>query len=401
MPSINSISSTGDDYPQRKSLIRSLAVLVCLSAFTVDVSIVALTDIGQALHVSNGETHLIISSYVISLALAQIPLGFISEKIGRLNTLYLGLTIFTAGGLIATFSYSFEGLLAGRFIQGIGGACGPVMARCIARDISSGKELHKMMALFVSALAISTMIAPIIGSLLLTVFEWQSVFAITLVMGLVCFGLTARYIVETKPDNLSSSGNFKKHWRVYWSNSNAVIGSIMLGLLFFGYLTFISSFSTIASDQFALSSEIVGWYFALFVSFYLLGSYLSQQWLKHNGGTRLLDIACFLLFIAIILFSLLLHNDAYIAVGIIGVLTYLLAMGCLFGVAATLAMKGLSDIAGTASGIMGTVQMLLGFMGTLVGSIFYSGNMTSTLAILAASSLLILLVCLFSKNRLV
>lgn len=381
-----------------RGTVPTLTILVAMTAFTIDVSLPAFPAISETMDIPSGNTHLIISAYFISYAFTQLPLGYFSERAGRLRTLYAGLVIFIIGGLIATFAESLETLLLGRFIQGFGGGVGPVLARAIARDISSGRELNRLMSLLVSALAVSTIVAPIIGSLLITWLPWSSTFAASVVLGLICLPLVYFFVPETSGTHPRSDGNFLAHCREFFQHRTAVACSVMVALLFFGYMSFIASFATIISDQFGRPASEIGWYFAGFVCFYLLASSISRHLHGGRNDARLLDTACLLLLVSTALFTLVYLDLLPAAVGLAaGIISFLFAKGLMFGLLAAHVMKDLPGIAGTAAGIMGTMQTFAGFAGSAASAALYRGDALSTVLILGTASLLMVLT--YATNR--
>lgn len=382
-----------------RGTVPTLTILVAMTAFTIDVSLPAFPAISETMGISSGSTHLIISAYFVSYALTQLPLGYFSERAGRLPTLYAGLAIFILGGAIATYADNLETLLAGRFIQGIGGGVGPVISRAIARDISSGRELNRMMSLLVSALAVSTIVAPIIGSLLVTWLPWSSTFGASVVLGLLCVPLIYFFVPETKGTHPQSDGNFLIHCREFFRHRTAVACALMVALLFFGYMSFIASFSTIIADQFGRPAAEIGWYFAAFVCFYLLASSISRHLHGERNDGRLLDAACTLLLVSIALFALVYLDTLPVVVGLAaGMITFLFAKGLMFGLLGAHVMKDLPGIAGTAAGIMGTMQTFAGFAGSATSAALYRGDASSTVLILCTASALMVLTYLTNRR---
>lgn len=348
-----------------------------------------------------GDTHLIVSAYLVSYAFAQIPLGYLSEHIGRVKTLYLGLSVFLLGGLLVTFSTSLDLLLTGRFIQGVGGAVGPVLARAIARDISTGAELGKLMALFVSALAVSTMLGPIVGSLLVAVLPWSSVFAASVLFGIICLVLVYCFIPETLRASQEPAESFVEHAREFFAYRPAVVCTAMLGLLFFGYMGFLASFSTIASDQFHQPASVIGWLFAVFVGFYLLGANMTRRLSGAKNDSKLLDLGVVLLAVSVVLFALERAGLVATLPGLAaGLLFYLFALGMMLGVLGAHVLKDLPQIAGTAAGIMGALQVFAGVVGSVASAFLYRGDASSTILILGVASVLTVMVYLLNRRQL-
>ena len=382
-----------------RGTVPTLTILVAMTAFTIDVSLPAFPAISEAMGIPSGRTHLMISAYFISYALAQLPLGFLSERVGRLPTLYLGLAVFIAGGAMATFADSLETLLLGRFIQGLGGGVGPVVARAIARDISSGRELNRMMSLLVSALAVSTIVAPIIGSLLITWLPWSSTLAASVLLGLLCLPLVYFFVPETSGTHARADGNFLVHCRQFFQHRTAVACAAMVALLFFGYMSFIASFGTIIADQFGRPPSEIGWYFAAFVCFYLMASSLSRRLHGTENDGRLLDVACLLLLVSVTLFALVYLEVLPVVAGLAaGMISFLFAKGLMFGLLGAHVLKDLPGIAGTAAGIMGTMQTFAGFAGSATSAALYRGNASSTVAILCVASALMILTYVLNRK---
>jgi DHA1 family bicyclomycin/chloramphenicol resistance-like MFS transporter len=306
--------------------------------------------------------------------------------------------VFLVGGAMSTLSTSLEMLLLGRFIQGLGGAVGPVMARAIARDISSGADLGRLMSLFVTALAVSTLLAPVAGSALVAIFSWQSVFGISVLLGLFCLFLVRRYVPETLPAGSSTTFRFTEHAREFFGHRPAVIGTSMLGFLFMGYIGFLSSFASIAADQFHQPDASIGWWFAVFVGFYLLGANLTRRASGAKNDKRLLDLGSLLLTVSVTAFTLVWLGGVGELPGLsVGLLSYMFALGMMLGVLSAHVLRGLPQIAGTAAGLMGALQMLSGVVGGTASALLYRGDAWSTVLILSVSA--VLTVSLYAVSR--
>ncbi|NCF20948.1 MAG: MFS transporter [Haliea sp.] len=384
-----------------RAIVNSLTVLVCLSAVTVDICLPAFPAISRSFNVPAGDTHLLVSVYLLSYGGAQIPLGYISERIGRIKTVYLGLSVFLLGGMVATFATSLEMLLLARFVQGLGGAVGPVMARAIARDVSSGAELGRLMSVFVTALAVSTLLAPIAGSALVAVFSWPSVFGISVLLGIFCLLLVHRHVPETLPPVSPAGNRFEEHAAEFFRHPPAVLGTSMLGLLFMGYIAFLSSFASIAADQFGQPDASIGWWFAVFVGFYLFGANLTRRASGAKHDTRLLDLGSLLLSLSVIAFAMVRFEVLGELIGLsLGLLCYMFALGMMLGVLSTHVLRDLPQIAGTAAGLMGALQMLSGVVGGTASAFLYRGDDWSTVLLLSVSSVLTVSLYLFGRRSL-
>ena len=133
--------------PLTRLQIITLCALVCLASTSIDINIPAIPAIADAFAIPQGSGQLLISSYLVGFAMGQIPIGLLSDRYGRLPVLYLGLGVYIVATWMASQAGQFDTLLWARFIQGLAGAAGGVLARAIVRDTSDGIQLAKLSAM--------------------------------------------------------------------------------------------------------------------------------------------------------------------------------------------------------------------------------------------------------------
>lgn len=120
--------------------------------------------------------------YGLSQAVLQLPLGLLSDKIGRKPVIYGGLVVFIAGSLVAGFSESIWGLIIGRALQGAGAIASAVMA--LAADLSRPEQRSKMMAMIGGSIGLAFAISLILGPIL---SEWLSLQGLFFVIAALAF----------------------------------------------------------------------------------------------------------------------------------------------------------------------------------------------------------------------
>ena len=155
---------------QRKSFILTLGLLTAVAALTVDLSLPAIPAMVGALGTTLSHSQQIVGVFMVGMAFGQIPAGLFGDRLGRLPTLYVGMTIFALAATVAATANSIELLLAARFVQGVGAASAIVLSRAIVRDIASGKDAARLMSLMTMIFTAAPVIAPTIGALL--VAQW-------------------------------------------------------------------------------------------------------------------------------------------------------------------------------------------------------------------------------------
>ncbi|BAP41863.1 MFS transporter [Pseudomonas sp. LJDD11] len=126
---------------------------------------------------------LAIGAYGLTQAILQIPLGFISDRIGRRPVIYLGLLVFALGSLVAAGADSIEGVIAGRVLQGAGAISAAVMA--LLSDLTREQHRTKAMAMIGMTIGLSFAIAMVIGPVLTSAFGLSGLFLATGAMALL------------------------------------------------------------------------------------------------------------------------------------------------------------------------------------------------------------------------
>jgi len=379
-----------------KSIELTLVVLVVLSAFAIDVCIPSIPLAAQALDTEPGHAQLIIGAYLAGYAIGQVPMGLLADRFGRLPVLYGGLATFVISGFATALANDIAMLLAARFVQGIGGTAGPVLARTIARDLTEGRDLSRLISLLVTALVTTTIAAPVVGGGLVYMFGWRASFLSTPVFGLFCIVLAFALIPETLPASGRRHGMSRQFFEScvhFMRTRQALWGTTLVGFIFFGYMAMLSSISSILVDVYEFSAAVTGPVFASVAVIYLAATLLNRRMLVSFSPVKLIAIGT----VAFAVSVLLLGSIAWAgAAGFwafwLALLPFMVGMGFVFPNATAVALAPLPQVAGFAAGILGTAQIAFATMGSAAVAILYRGDVTSlslVMLVSAASTVLI------------
>ncbi|MEM7277296.1 MAG: MFS transporter [Pseudomonadota bacterium] len=380
----------------RRSVRWTLGVVVCLSAFAVDVSLPAVADTIRFFGAPDAKGQLIIAVYLAGYGALQIPVGLLADRFGRLPVFYVAMGLFIAASALTVFATSINQLLLARFLQGAAAASAPVLSRAIARDLTSGRELAEFTSYLVICLATTMLVAPIIGSLLILAFGWRAPYASSMLMGILVLILMRLFLHETSASSPSREGvgrQFLRSLRTFLASGVSVWATALIGFAFFGYMSIVAGLSQTLHDVYSMSAATVGFVFAGAVIFYLGSSQLSKHLLPRIGPAQQLkfSVACFLISSAIWVWLLIAGAPSF-WMFFLSLIPFMMGMGPLFANATTLALEPLPNTAGFSAGIMGTTQLSLATAGAVVSGLIYDRSTDAMLAVLLTGAVLACLV---------
>ncbi|MDO1558445.1 multidrug effflux MFS transporter [Brevundimonas sp. 2R-24] len=185
----------GMAFPEFVSLI---ALVMALNALAIDAMLPALPDIGQALGVAvENDRQWVVTAYLLGFGVGQLVYGPLSDRYGRRPLLLWGLSIYTLFGLAAAVAPSFDLLLLGRFLCGLGAASGRVLAISIVRDCYEGRTMARVMSLTFLVFLGVPILAPSLGALILYVADWRVIFFLLAGAGALVLAWAALRLPET------------------------------------------------------------------------------------------------------------------------------------------------------------------------------------------------------------
>src|SRR5262245_36101089 len=166
---------------QFAEFIALMALLMSMTAMSIDIMLPALPDIGATLgEGDDSKLPLVVTVFMFGMAIGQVIWGPLADRFGRRGPLLLGLLLFASATTIALTTQSFSQLLAARFLQGIGGSVGRIIVTAIVRDLFVGREMARVMSMVMMAFILVPILAPSVGQIILLVATWRWLFAVLL-----------------------------------------------------------------------------------------------------------------------------------------------------------------------------------------------------------------------------
>ena len=346
-----------------RQVIGFLAFLSVILAFGVDSMLPAFDRISDQfdLRRGSGEVSLVITWYLLGMAAGQMFWGLLSDRFGRRVILLVGLALYGAGALGAGFAQSMNGLLAMRFVWGLGAASPSVTRLAVARDLYSGDQMARVISFVMAVFLLGPAMAPAVGEGILLVGDWRLVCAVSAPLAAVAVYWTVRFgeslpASNRRPIDLAATG---RGVRAVW-RTRVTIGYIGASMFTFGaFFVYLGSSAPIIDEIYGLDE-----YFALIFGgsalFLAVAVWTSERFTRLYGADRVSGTALLAMLAVSAAFTALCVVAGgvpsfwawFAATALLGALTTVFTPG-----ASAIAMEPMQRIAGAASGMYGVITI--------------------------------------------
>ena len=371
-----------------------LGLLTAVGPFAIDMYLPALPSIGEDLNAGTVSVQMSLLVFFLSMGLAQIIVGPISDMIGRKAPLYIGLVLFIVGSIGSALAGSIEVLIAFRFLQGLGASAGMVVPRAVVRDLHTGTEAARLMSLLMLVFSISPILAPLTGSVVIESFGWRAVFWSVTIAAVLAVVLLATSLKETRPVEERRGSSLRSAlggYRFLMGDRNFLGLSFIGGFGISSFFVYLSSSSFVLIDHYGLSPTLYSVFFSINAVAFFAMSQLTGTLTERFGLRRVVRAA--VVSYATVMVALL----ATMAVGIqsLWVLASFLFvgygfLGLVIPTTSVLAMDDHGSIAGTASALMGTLHFAIGAAAMAVSGLFFDGTPLPMVTSIAACAVIAL-----------
>jgi DHA1 family bicyclomycin/chloramphenicol resistance-like MFS transporter len=345
---------------------RLVALIGSLSIFgplCIDMYLPALPQMHGQLHAGASSVQLTLTGCLLGISLGQLLIGPVSDRLGHRPPLLAGIAAFICSSAACALAPDIYVLTVCRVIQGVGGAAGIVIARSIVRDLHSGLGLVRFLSTLMLATGLGPLVAPQIGSALLTVAGWREIFWFLAAMGVILLWSAWRRIPETCPPHFRSSGGLTTTLtrmasllRDRYFLGNALACGLGIG----GVFAYIAGSSFVLQNVYGLSPGLYSLVFALNACGLVIGAQVNGRLAGRYTPSNLLAVGLATMICAgSVLLGCVLTGLGGLGVVIPCLFATMFGNGFVSPNSSALALQRYPDAAGAAAAVLGAVQFLL------------------------------------------
>ena len=347
----------------RAQVVLILGALSAFGPLSIDMYLPGLPELGRSLDAPAWAVQLTLTACLAGLALGQIVAGPLSDRFGRRGPLLVGVAAYAVASLLCALAPSVAVLVVLRFAQGIAGAAGIVIARAIVRDMHSGVAAARFFSLLMLVNGLAPILAPVIGGQILTVTSWRGVFVVLTAIGALLFAATATGLPETLAPEKRHPGGVGETLHTFGrllADRTFLGHALACGLAFGAMFAYISGSPFVLQDIYGASPQLFSVMFACNALGLVAASQANRALLLRFEPLSILRTALSVQALGAVALLVVVASGGGVW-GIVALLFVVVAsLGLVFPNATALALADHPRVAGSASGLLGVLQFIVG-----------------------------------------
>lgn len=384
-----------------------LSLLAALEPLSIDIYLPAFNDIVESLGVSMGSVQISLSTFLAGFAVGQLLWGPVSDYYGRKKPIIIAMLIFTLCSIIAAQVTSIEQLWIVRFFQAFSGCAGVVIGRAVVNDIFEGNMRTKVFSLLVIISGISPIIAPAIGNAILKVWHWQGIFYTMAIIGVITVLLTLLFLPKnTSVKELNIQNAPKPNLKNMTIGYIRVMGSwqfvvyTLIGAMAYAFLmTYVSNAPFIIMTTGGMSNDMFSFIFAVNAIGLIIGTVIISPLSKIFSLKKITMLSLIVMLpIAALLIVLALTPTLSIIPILVVLFLNLILIGTLMPITTSLALEPFTKESGTASALMGFLQLFFTFLFSAAVSSLQNESIVVPMVALFLCTILSLIIALLGRS---
>nr|AIA19157.1 drug resistance transporter, Bcr/CflA subfamily [uncultured bacterium] len=384
-------------------IILMLGALVTITPFSIDMYLPAFSQMAKDFGTTPAKISLSVTSYFIGMAIGQMIYGPLLDRYGRKKPLYYGLGIYLLTSVGCLLSGSVNMLIALRFLQALGGCVAWVAAMAMVRDFFSNEDMPKVLSLLILLIGSSPLLAPTVGGFITDSLGWQWVFIVLICMVVVDMIVTALFLPQKYQPDPSVSLKMKPMLATFYSILKHPQFAVYTWSGAFGFASmfiYVAGSPVIFMEIFHVSPKLYGGIFALLSVGFIGSGQVNILLLKKYTSAQIYRVA---IYVQVLTSAIFLYGTLQGWYGLVAtIVLFFIILSCLgfmYPNSNALALAPFKKNAGSASALIGCLQ--IGLAGLASGSVglFNAKNSTPIVVMLFVTAVIGLLILVAGKRK--
>lgn len=362
------------DYPVYWIML--LGFIVAIGPLTIDMYLPALPSMATDFGVSTGFIANSVPAYFIGLVVGQLFYGPLTDRIGRMKPLYLGMLIYIVASIVCATTHDEYVLFVARTVQALGACVGTVVPRAMIRDRLAPKQMLKAFSLMALVMGLAPILAPSLGAMLLQVADWRVIFWFLAGFGLLNLLITHFILTETLAEKDRMIYPIQQVFSRYiglLKDNRFSLPAIGSGLLMGAMFVYISASPELIMEKYGVSETHFSWIFGInaggFIGLAQLNPYLVNRF-SSIGLLRFGALVQMFSAFGLLVLGVIWGIQAWLPLVLICIFCCIAGLGLTQPNATTIALAFQKHQAGMASALQGSLNFIVGIFGGILLNFF-------------------------------
>lgn len=347
-----------------RKLLPILMMMVVLSPLAIDIYLPSMPEMAVEFSVSDTQVQSTLVLFIFSMGIGQILIGPLADRFGRRPVALVGICLYIASSLLAALVVEFHYLQLARVLQGIAACATSIVVFSAVRDRFNAQQSAHYYSYLNGVICVIPALAPTLGGFLALQFGWRSTFVFMTLFAVLVLFIVAFKLPETRPDHKNNYAALYR-WARYQpilANSHFIFYALTCMVGMASILTYVSYAPSWIIKHLGLNELTFSYLFGFNALVNIAACFLAPVLIKKLGNHRTVYVALWLMvvsaFIQLALQQIPTTNALLAGLYfMLPMLVLCVGFALLLGPATSMALSAFGERAGTASALLGCIQM--------------------------------------------